>query len=295
MALKRILVVFAVLAVALAVALPLVIYGGEEPAAPEEKMTAEEIRDAVVEAAGNITTVQYDMDMDMSFSGEMTMPATMSDIVMSGIVDEVNQEMKMSMTLDLPPEQGGPMEMEMYVVADVMYQQIPIPGMPAIWGKLELPEEYWEEASVIGRAIELLESAQAELLGTEGVGGTDCYLLKVEPDVEKLWEKMMQQIAMFGVVEEAMLAMSDLEEFEEMVESFSVKEWVAKDTFFLMKDETQMTMVMGPEAMNLPLGEEEFEVTMDMEVSTEYWNYNQPVSIELPAEAEEAVEMPSPE
>ena len=38
--------------------------------------------------------------------------------------------------------------------------------------------------------------------------------------------------------------------------------------------------------------EEEGVVTMDMAVGLLVYNYNQPVSIELPPEAEEAVEMP---
>ena len=51
----------------------------------------------------------------------------------------------------------------------------------------------------------------------------------------------------------------------------------------------EMRMVVSSEAVKLPLGEEEFEMIVDVKVSSTHHNYNQPVSIELPPEAEEAV------
>jgi hypothetical protein len=65
--------------------------------------------------------------------------------------------------------------------------------------------------------------------------------------------------------------------------------WIAKDSLFLMKDEMEMRMVVSSEAVKLPLGEEEFEMIIDTEASSTHHNYNQPVSIELPPEAKEAV------
>ena len=194
------------------------------------------------------------------------------------------------MTLDLPLEEGGPMEIEMemdqYVVAEVVYMRMTMPELPTTWVKQDLPPGYWEEMSEIEQGIELLEFAQAELLGMEQVGGTNCYLLKVEPEIEKLWEAMMQQPGM------GELMGGEIVDLEEIVESFLMRMWIAKNTFFPMKDEMRMTMFMSSEAMDLPPEEEEFEMTMEMETTSIYRNHNQPVSIELPAEAAGAVEMP---
>jgi hypothetical protein len=255
---------------------------------------AGDLVDAMVEAQGNIQTARFDMDMvyNMSFqneeSFEMSMPTTMT-----GVVDERNQEMKivMSMTLALPEEEGGTMETrtEMYIVDGILYVNAVVPDEPEMWLKYEVPEDYWEEMSEITQAVELVESAHIDLLGSEVVDGTDCYVLKVVPDIEKLWEVMMQRPGMDELLTEEMAGMFDL---GEIVESFSVKEWVAKDTFFPMKDESRITMVMNPDNTNLSPDEGDFEMTMELRTSTRFRDYNQPVTIELPPEAAEAVELP---
>jgi len=81
-------------------------------------------------------------------------------------------------------------------------------------------------------------------------------------------------------------------DFEDMIKNLSIKIWVAKDTFFPMKAETIMKMVITAEDMGEMAGEEEGEMTMDMETTVTYRNYNQPVSIVLPGEAQDAIEMP---
>jgi hypothetical protein len=265
----------------------------------ETGLTTEEIVEAVVDAQADMETVELDMTTttDMSFTNdesfEMTMTATMT-----AMVDYVNREMKMEMETEMDtemppgpgPEEGGTMEMEIYIVDGTMYTGVVVPGEPELWIRYELPEEYWEEMSGIQQATELLDFAQVEILGSEVVGGADCYVLRVVPDMERLWEIVMEQPGMSELMGEDMLDMSDL---GDMIKSYSVKEWVARDTLFPMKVETRMTMVMSPETLNLPPDEGEFEMTMDLQSSAVYRNHNSPVSIELPAEAEEAVEMPS--
>jgi len=81
------------------------------------------------------------------------------------------------------------------------------------------------------------------------------------------------------------------EEFlREAFKNFSVKQWGAKDTYFLTKVEMYMAIELTPEALGFP--EEEGLMTMDIKMDLLAYNYNQPVSIELPPEAEEALEVP---
>jgi hypothetical protein len=76
----------------------------------------------------------------------------------------------------------------------------------------------------------------------------------------------------------------------EMFRSFSVKQWIAKDTYFLMKAEIDIAIETTPELMDY-LGEEG-ETSIDITIIFVAYNYNQPVIIVLPPEAEEAIEMP---
>ncbi len=279
---KKIIPVMLVALLGLALALALV------GCRAEKEMTAEEIRDAVVEAWANIETTQFDMNSTWNITKKNGEPSEVLLLIIltgTGILDEVNQEMKMEteMALYLPPEGGDTidMEMEQYFVPKAIYTKTTIPGQPTIWTKEDV-ERDWEEMSPMKQEMELLTSGQVELLGSEEINGTDCYLLKVVLSIEKLWEVMVQP-GMGDIIAEEKV------DPQEMIESGSLRMWIAKDSLFLMKDKMEMRMVVSSEAVKLPLGEEEFEMIVDVKVSSTHHNYNQPVSIELPPEAEEAV------
>jgi len=246
--------------------------------------SAQEIVDSVIESLDNIRTYQFDMDMTMDMAGEAEGEVFEMTMVMdsSGASDLENRQTRMDMTMSIamPGEPEMEMGMEMYLIGDVIYMLVEIPEMEPMWMKSEMPEGYWEEMSQVEPQIELLEVAQVEVIGSEMVGGIDCYVLEVTPDMEQLWQLIMQQAEMAG----------EMPPFtEEMFRSFSVKQWVAKDTYFLTKAEINMAVELTPEAMGYP--EEEGVVAMDIAMNLLAYNYNQPVSIVLPPEAEEAVEM----
>jgi hypothetical protein len=249
----------------------------------------QEIVSGVIENLDDIKTYQFDLDMTMDMASEADGEAFEMTMVMdgSGTLDLDNKQMGMDMTMNMAVTGEDEMEvaMEMYLIGDMMYMMLDVPEMEAMWMKSEMPEGYWEDMSQVEPQIELLEVAQVEVIGSERVGGTDCYVLQLTPDIEQLWQIVMQQAEMAG-------EMPDVNEefFEEMFRSFSVKQWIAKDTNFLTKVEIDMAVELTPEAMGSP--EEEGILTMDIAMVLLVHDYNQPVSIVLPPEAEEAVEMP---
>jgi glycine betaine/proline transport system substrate-binding protein len=93
-----------------------------------------------------------------------------------------------------------------------------------------------------------------------------------------------------GVMGEDILPGIDEDFLEDVFQDFSVRQWIAKDTYFLIKAEMDMTLELTPAAMGFP--EEEGLVTMDIKMDMLAYDYNQPVSIELPQEAEEATREP---
>jgi len=255
----------------------------------EELPSAQEIVDGVIASLEDIRTGQFDMDMTMDMAGEAegeTFEATML-MDSSGALDVENRQIRMDMTMSMamPGEPEMEMGMEMYLIGDMMYMLMEIPEMGPMWMKSEVPEGTWEQMSQIESQAELLEAAQVEVIGSETVGGVDCYVLQLIPDMEQLWQMTMQQAQLAG----EMPAVSE-EFIQEMFRSFSIKQWVAKDTYFLTKAEINMAVELTPEAMGFP--EEEGVLTMDIAMDFLAYNYNQPVSIVLPPEAEEAVEMP---
>lgn len=245
---------------------------------------AQEIVNGVIESLDDMRTYQFDMDMTMDMAGEAEGEEFEVSMTMdsSGAVDVENRQMSMVATqnMSMPGQTEMEMGIEMYIVSDMVYMLAEMPEMESTWEKAEMPEEYWEQMSQVEYQTDLLEAARVEFLGSEVVEDIDCYVLQLTPDLEQLWQFYMQQAQVSEEIPE--------ESLQDIFQTFSVKQWIDKDTYFLTKAEIDMVMELTPEDMGYP--EEEGVMTIDIAMNFWGYDYNQPVSIELPPEAEEAVE-----
>jgi hypothetical protein len=259
-------------------------------------LTAQEIADGVIESLDDTRTYQFDMDMTMDIAGEAEGESIemIMEMDSSGAFDLDDRQMMMDITMivAVPEEDEMEMGMEMYLVDDMMHIMMEIPFVGAMWMKAEVPAESWQEVSGEMNQIEslvgMLSTAQVKVTGSEIVGGTDCYVVELTPDVEQLWQMAMQQVQQAGEIAEFPDVTEEL--LSEMFRDFSVKYWIAKDTYYIAKMDMIMDIELTPEAMGFP--EEEGVMTMDIAMSMLMYNYNQPVNIVLPPEAEDAIEVP---
>ncbi|MFC2063006.1 DUF6612 family protein [Chloroflexota bacterium] len=262
--------------------------------------SVEEIINKVAGAQDDARTFRLDMDMTMDMVGEEDGEVYMVAMVSSsaGAVDIPNEKlmMDMDMTMEmgemaLPDEGVMEVSIVMYMIDNVMYMMTDIPEMGPMWMKYEvdMPEEILGQMDQTQYQVELLEDAvQVELVGSEVVGGVDCYVLELNPDMNQLWQLMMQQMEDMGGMGEADLGI-DPALLLDMFRDFSVKQWVAKDTYFMVRAVIDMSLEVTAEAMGVP--EEEGTVTMDMSMDMLVYDYNQPVSIVLPPEAATAMDI----
>jgi hypothetical protein len=274
-----------ILALSLALVLSFTLVGcGEE--LPQEEV------DRIIE---NVTNAQFDtvkMDMDMSITvkveggdepGEMTMLGGGT-----GVVDMANREMQMAMnmTLDIPKLGEQEMATEYYLVGGWMYTGVDIPELGKQWMKMEVTEEIWQQQSRVDQQIDFLKTAvEIDYLGSEVVSGTECYVFEVVPSMEALGELLSQQASPMGGMDFGEFDMADW--FKEM----SIREWIAKDSYQVMKTEIGMVMQISP--ADVGATEADFDrMIMDMDMGMSFYEYNQPVSITLPPEALDAPEMP---
>jgi hypothetical protein len=263
----------------------------EETGSPQ----AQEIVNNVIEASTTVRTYQFEMDTTIAMAGEAEGETFTANMAMdfSGALDLDNRQMKMDMSMNIAMtgEDEQEIQMEMYLIDNMGYIKTTEPGMEPSWEKEEFSEADWEEImgllSQVESQVEFLEAAQVKIIGSEKVKGIDCYVLELTPDLAQLWQLMMQE-ATLGSGEGMGLPDIAEESLDEVFRNFSVKQWIAKDTYFLTKAEIDTAMELTPEAMGFP--EEEGEMTMDMAMTMLMYNHNQPVSIELPPEAEEAEE-----
>jgi len=251
--------------------------------------SADEMVDGVIQSMYDVSTYQFDLGMTMDMAGEAEGEAfegTMT-IDSSGVCDTLNRLMRMEMIMSMTsPEEGKTeMGMEMYLIGNTQYILMEIPDTESMWVKSRMPVGTWQEITQVEPQIALLESAKVELIGSDKVRGVDCYVLQLTPDVEQLWQIPMYQVETTGG------GLPDITEelIQEIFRSFSVKQWVEKDTYFLTKAEVQMDIELTPEVTGFP--EEEGELAMDITMTLLAYNYNKLFSIELPAEAEEAISL----
>ena len=71
----------------------------------------------------------------------------------------------------------------------------------------------------------------------------------------------------------------------------SIKEWIAKDSYLPAKADLSLTLEISPKDVGAT--EADFDkMTMSMDGEVKYYDYNKPLSIELPAAAANAPEIP---
>lgn len=252
---------------------------------------AQDIVDGATQALDDIRAYEFEMDTTLDMAGEAegeVFEMTMG-IVSSGALDLDNKQIRLNMAINmaLPEEDEMEMAIEAYLIDNMGYAMMDAPGTDPVWEKEEISEADWEEVikvlSLAGPQVELLETAEVEVIGSEKIKGVDCYVLRVTLDMAQLWETVMQQ-ATLGFGGEIGWPVLTEEILDKASYSFSVKQWIAKDTYFLTKVEIDMAIELTAEAMEV----EEGEMSIDSAMTMLVYNYNQPVSIELPPEAEEA-------
>ena len=268
-------------------------------AGAEEQLSPEEIKDRVLTNATEIDTYKFDMNvtMKMLLSNETnsTEMATVSNG--RGVLDVTDKKMKLNMNTSMESsettEVPGPMEMEMYLINNTRYTKMDlgIPELPPQWTKMEMPEDYEEFLAYqnqLEQQMGLLNISEVELLADEELNGVDCYVLKIVPDMDKFWNSTMA-----AVMDRSTQGLAPGLGLRKILESMSTEEWIAKDTMYPMKTQRAVRLVVSSDDLPVPYNMvEEFTMTADEEVELLFYDYNQPVSIELPEAAEAAVVPP---
>ena len=244
----------------------------------------EQLVNDVLVANAEVETVRFDMNTTTKMEvigGPQPDGATMVGEG-TGAIDSANREMQliMDMDIDVPGKEKQSMPMESYLVDDWMHIKVSVEEKGAQWMKMPLPDEMWDSQSAISQQIELLETAkEVNFLANEYVNGVDCYVIEVVPCTEAL-NKMLSQMQMPDIDGADFSQLS----FADMINEMVFKQWIAKDDYLIMKSQTHVLMEMSPE--DVGASAEEFQkITADQIAVMVFYDYNEPVSIDLPAEA----------
>jgi hypothetical protein len=241
-------------------------------------------------ASAQFDTIKMDMDMDMTMTvkggaspGQMTMTGSGN-----GVMDMANREMQMAMdmSVDIPEMGTQTIATEYYLVGEWMYTSFAIPDLDKQWLKTAVTPDMWEQQDQLEQQIEFLKTAvKVKSLPDAAVDGTNCYVFEVEPSLEALGDLLSQESSVIGM-DLSQLDLTDL--FKEM----RVREWIAQDSYQVLKSEVYMQMQIEPADVGATTADFDTMV-IDMNIAMNLYDYNQPVSIELPGEALDAEEIPS--
>lgn len=246
-------------------------------------MTAEQIIQNMQSADLKMTSSH--IEATQTLSGTIQEPglgkSTMSMVIdMTGDIDLQNKKMYMEMSMSMDSTGNGDnenyeMTAKMYMLDSWMYMGTDMMGKMT-WMKAKLTNELWEkQQNSLMQYEELLKNTiEVNVIGEETVNGVACWKLDVKPDMAKImgW----YQTAMSDSLED----LPDDVDLSKMFKDIKLKMWVAKDTFYTVKCDMTMSMEVEGSVM---------AVSMTMIQS----KFNQPVTITLPAEANNAIEIPT--
>lgn len=231
-----------------------------------DNVSASEIKIFTLQSYLDINSYEFSLDMTMNTGPVASMMSMVSTA--NGVVDVVNRRFMMEMSSSFS------MLMEMnflyYIVDDMIFMKMDYFGTEQ-WMKMDYSEfnVSWNSYDQMQMQVDLLEYGEVERLDDEIVNNNDCYVLKILPNVDKLFEIMMNQNGLSA----GMLQISNL---SNMLNDFSIKIWISKETNLIMKAYEYMTMDMDLY---------EYSTSTSMEITILFTNYNKTLNIELPEEA----------
>jgi hypothetical protein len=207
-------------------------------------------------------------DLDVSLDGTAT-----------GDMDWANK--KMTAHLGMNAGFNGmtfPVSADMYAFDNITYMQLTMMGNTDNWTKGSLPMDFWftqENAQFIDN---LLQSSEAESLPNEKVGGVNCYVLKLTPDIAAIQQMFSQQSS----------DEDEMPDVASLISNLSIKVWAAKGTSYVTKIEMELSANIPSEVLGGSAGGEGLDVNLT--ITMQFSKFNGSVSIQLPAEAQNAVE-----
>ena len=252
----------------------------------------DEVIDSTVEAMGEVESFRSDTEVKIQlyFMAE-DMPGFFPldldlELNAAGAHDLVNREMETVMNLLVTGADDDSLKMDMsvYMMDEEMYVMMDYPVISPMWMKSEVPGMYMQETRDLKVFMKLFQFMGMEITGRERKEGVNCYVLEAKPDISRLFASLLLPAGDYDTGYNE----SDWEIIEEIFQDFSMKLWIAHDTYRVVYADINIRMEVSPEAMGYY--DEEGLFSLDMTVKMHYHHYNQSLDIDLPPEAEDAEE-----
>jgi hypothetical protein len=262
-------------------------------------VSAAKIKNFTLESYKDFSSCTFEYQMTMNSNSEYNGETYTMDMTMdgNGAIDITNKQLMMKMDIKGNAESSGSTMMELedsqintnaecYFMDNIMYMKMEYLETEQ-WIKMDfsgndvfeesLSDSVWDSYDQMGMSQELLEISEVKRLPDETINGVECHVLKLIPNINELYETMMNQQSLGSYGSTSSMGYMDI---SSMVEDFSVKLWSAKDTNYIMRILMKISIDMHMFGASS---------SADMEMSIQFSDHNEPINIELPEEAENAL------
>jgi hypothetical protein len=230
-----------------------------------DQPSAEQVKGEALAAIDGAETYRTEGSITTSYTGSVdrTINATVD-----GRFDRANRTTYINQTQAVL---GRSVIVETYVVDGTVYQRSDqyVQRFDSEWIRVPAGEngsETWERYDTLTRQRALLNASNVTLAGTERVNGTEAYVLKADPDPNRLAE----------------LGVNASREGEVQVRNVSATFYVAAESGRLLRSTTRLTGESTARGQT---------VGIDQRVALRFGGYGDPVDVRLPDGAEDAVEV----
>ncbi|MGA9696904.1 MAG: DUF6612 family protein [Dehalococcoidales bacterium] len=247
-------------------------------------LTDQQIVLKIIDTSNNVKSFKLGMDLSENV-GNVSAKETGT-----ASVNNVTKEMLMNNSIVMDSSPGGTQTdtMDEYLTGGYLYIKQNITGTDQ-WEKIKVDESTWTAEDQLAQLTEFLQSATSiSRLDDETVNGLDCYVFQITPDMAEVLKWMQSQSQ----------SNPELQNLNpDVFKSTTFKMWIDKKSFFPQKENIDLTMEITSSDigdMTATTTTPGFDITMTMSGNITYTDYNVPVTIELPAAAQNAVEIPQP-
>lgn len=175
---------------------------------------------------------------------------------------------------------GPTIENSIYIMNNTMYVQGLFPDNPQMWSKTALTETAWQLQDQAQQLVELLQPQNVTVLAPETLhsGNLDipCDVLQVAPDLKGLWGLLVNQPGI-QLPSQAPPGVA----YSQIVKSSEMKLWLAQSNGAPVQAILKVSIQVDPTQVPSLTS----AISMDINLNMLFYDYNQPVTINLPAEA----------
>ncbi len=254
--------------------------------ATDEDLNASELKAMLSASSASLQSYRFLLEMDqMTELVNLSDPAVESQRIASrsfgvGAVNMTARALKLVMATVILPEgdeeNATAMAIDEYLINDTVYLRL-----DGNWTSLLIPfsEDVWSQQNTIEQQVEMFNSSNITLLGSEVVEGLDCYKLKADIDMASFASQLSQN--------NSYLPLQPIN-FSQLFNNATLEAyyWITKDTHLLKKSDVSESFVILPQDLGLPsTGPENLEMRVHADISMIFDGFNESIMIELPAEA----------